>query len=375
MEKEEYFKEWSEKLSLSVEEIDVEFNKLLEDEKNIHANLNEEQHQQRALKRLALVYKKQLRSPAVHFEGIVIGLGDCIDTTARQKREAVELYRADPQTAINERITSESGVPLDTRKEWSTGRANPRYGKPLPENNFLRNIWGIVTKTQSNEQPKFFQMVISGEAATDETLPIFKPVKFMAIDKSLEGSEEYKLNFSTLTKFVVEEGLQLPQFRELIENYIGITKLSELENYHDAMKDDYNRLVVVEADVSALNLEPNSFGSRIMFVEDGDAALEDLETTGLTCWLPERINVDFAEGSKVLVTGRTAQGKKRDDDGNLTEELRDVTLNVYGLYPIPEYKIDLQELTLPTEEDLDDETSQTTEESLEEIPEGLETEE
>ena len=359
MEKEKYFKEWSEKLSLSVEEIESEFNKFLEEGRNIYTNFNEEQLQQRALQRLALEYKKQLRSPAVSFEGIIIGLGDCIDTTARQKREALELFGTDPQTAISEGITNEEGVPLDTRKEWSTGRANPRHGKSLPENNFLRNIWGVVKKTRVEEQPRFFQMVISGESATDETLPIFKPVKFMAIDKSLEGSENYKLNFSTLTKFVVDETLQLPPFKKLIEQYVGITKLSELDNYHNTVKDDFNRLVVIEADVSALNIEPNAFGSRIMFIEDSDIALEDLDATGLTCWLPTRAEVDFAEGSKVLVTGRTTQGKKKDDVGTLTEELGDVSLNVYGLYPIPEYKIGL-----PT--NLDNET-------VEEIPEVLET--
>ena len=144
--------------------------------------------------------------------------------------------------------------------------------------------------------------------------------------------------------------------------------MNELNSYHGRVKDDYNRLVVVEADVSALNLEPNTFGSRMMFVEDGDATLEDLDTAGLTCWLPERIDINFAEGSKVLVAGRTAQGKKKDNKGNVTEELGDITLNVYGLYPIPEYKIALEEFTLP----MDDET---TEEALEEMPEGLETSE
>ena len=102
-----------------------------------------------------------------------------------------------------------------------------------------------------------------------------------------------------------------------------------------------------------LNLEPTAFGSRIMSIEDSEATLEDLDAKGVTCWLPTRVEVNFAEGSKVIVVGRTAQGKKKDDKGNATEELGDVTLNVYGLYALPEFKIELPDEIKPiTEETL-----------------------
>jgi len=353
MDKNEYIKKWAEKLSMNAGQIEKEFDSILANEKEIHTNLSEEQQQQRALQRLALTYKKQLRSPAVGFEGIIIGAGDCIDIVAKRKREAIALYESDPQTAIGNGTVNEEGVPLDTRATWASGKPNPGFGKPLPENNFLRTIYGVAKKTNSEDEPKMFQMTLNGLAAESENFPIFKGVRFMAINKSQEGSDSLLLNASQFTKIVEDDDLKLEVSKDLIDNWVGITKISELESYHAVNSEDYNRLVVVEGDVSALNLEPTAFGSRIMNIEDAEASLEDLDSKGVTCWLPERINVDFAEGSKVLVIGRTGQGKKKDENGNMTEELGDVTVNAFGVFAIPEFKISLPEEIQPiTEADI-----------------------
>ena len=228
MDKQEYLTKWSEKLSLRVEEIEAEFSKVLEEETIIHPDLSVEQRELRTLQRLALMYKKQLRSPAVGFEGVIIGLGECNDIVAKQKREAVTLFKTDPQTAISEGVTDEEGTPLDTREKWSTGRTNPQYGKPLPEHNYLRNVWGIVTKTKSDDGPRFFSMTLSGEKASNEDIPIFKAVRFMGIDRS-KDAEEYKLNASQFTNFIEDETLALPAYRELLEKYLAINPLKDLE--------------------------------------------------------------------------------------------------------------------------------------------------
>ena len=347
MDKQEYLNKIAEKLSIDVKEVESEFKEFYANEGIIHKDLSEEQQEQRALQRLALSYKKQMRSPAVGFEGIIIGMSDCVDTTLRQKREAKEIFEMDPETAVTSGVTDNEGNALDQRKEWGEGRSNPQYGKPLPDHNYLKNIWGIAKRTKNGSEAKFFSMVLSGQKAQDETIPLFKPVKFMAIDKG------ERLNASTFTEFNIAE-LVLPNYRGLIEQYAGTQKMSELEAYHNINKEDRNRLCIVEGDVSSLNLEPTAFGSRIMSIEDAEASLEDLDAKGVTCWLPERINIDFAEGSKVLVVGRTAQGKKRDEQGQPTDEPGDVTLNVYGIYALPEFKISLPEEIQPiTEENLD----------------------
>ena len=345
MDKNEYLKKWAEKLSLPIEQINSEFDRILLEEKEIHKDQPLDQQELRALKRLALVYKKQMRSPAVGFEGIIIGTGDSIDALAKKRREALALFNEDPQSAITQGITDEAGNPLDTREEWSEGRPNQNYGKPLAEHNFLKNVWVVAKQSNTENEPKLYQMLLTGEKAKNEDIPVLKPVRFMAIDK------ETKLNASQFTNFVVDEKIQLPEVKKIVEEFIEVVSFGQLEDYHKKNKDDFNRLVCVTGDVSVLNLEPTSMGSRIMHMEDADASLEDLDAKGLTCWLPSRINVDFAEGSKVIVIGRTSQGKKKDENGNLTEQLADVTMNVFGVYALPEFKIELPEDIKPITEE------------------------
>jgi len=352
MEIKEYIKKWSIKLSLKEEQIQKEFDNLLADEKEIHSTLTEDEQQQRAIKRLALQYKKQLNSPAVGFEGIIIAVSDCIDMVARKRREAVELFRADPMLAIEQGVVNETGEPLETQQTWSTGKTNPRYGKPLPEHNYFRKIIGVTTKSiDSDEKPIFFTMTVNGDLAADDSVPIFKPVRFMAIDRS-DTAVEFKLNASSFTKFVEDESVKLPPIKDILKTYCdGFTvAIDEIEKYHNKVKEDYDRLVVIEGDVSSLSSQATSVGNRVMNIEDAAKSLEDLDAKGITCWVPERIKTDFAEGSKVIVVGRTNQGFKKNEAGEKTKELGDVTLNVYGVYALPEFKVPVPEDIQPITE-------------------------
>lgn len=348
MDKNEYIKSWAEKLSLTVEEVEAEFLKVYESEKELHPDLSDDQKTLRSLQRLALMYKKQLKSPAEGFEGVIIGTSTPFDMAAKQRREALELFREDPQTAVGQGVTDEEGTPLDTRAEWGSGRPNPMFGKPLPETNYIRNVWGIAKK-KKDAAPKLFQMSITGSKASN-ILPVFKPVRFMAIDKSQEPTA-YKLNSSQFTNFVVDTNLNLPKYKDLVNNVLGLTKISALEDYHKLNGTDFNSIVCIEADVSLLNLEPTAFGSRIMLVDDPEATLENLDSNAVTCWIGEETEINFAEGSKVLVVGRTGQSFKKDENKNVTDELGDVTINVFGVYALPEYKIELPEEVKPVTED------------------------
>ena len=349
---EKYLQQWSEKLSIPVEDIKLEFSKVLAEEKSNNPDAPEDQSKQRTLRRLALTYKKQLRSPAVGFEGIIIGESDCIDVVAKKRREAIELFKNDPNQAVSQGITNEEGTPLDARAQWANGKTNFNFGKPLPEHNYLKNVFGIAIKSKfKDEKPRLFSITMSGKKAM-EIVPTFTPLRFMAIDKTTPemGNEKYILNPSTFTNFEPVD-IVLPAYKDLLQSHCSnlTVDMKDLGAYHDKTKDDFNRLVITTGDVSSLNLEPTAFGSRIMNIDDGDN-LEDLDAKGVTCWIPERQNINFAESSKVIVIGRTNQGKLKDEQGNLTEELGDVTINVFGIYALPEYKVELPETIQPLTE-------------------------
>jgi len=326
--KENYFKQWSDKLSIPVEEIEKEFQIVKGRISNEIPESSEDEKEVLALKRLAISYKKQLRSPAVGFNGIILGAEDTRDIVAKQRKDALDFFSENPQLAISQGVVNENGTPLDTRKEWSTGKLNIGFGKPLPEHLFMRKIFGVAYKT--NEEPKFFTMSINGDVC-NTTIPLMKPVRFMGIDKS-QDDIVYTLNSSSFTTFDIDEKTECPDIKELIEKYLDVAKISELEDYHKQNKEDYNRVVAVEATVSSLNLEPTAFGSRIMNIEDGDDIM-NLESKGITCWISKDINIDFAEGSKVYIIGKTSQGKLKDEIGNVTDEDGDITINVMSVYP------------------------------------------
>ena len=340
-----YFKTWSDREGLDLTEIEKNFNSILEEEKILHSTFNEDELKTRALQRVALTLRKLRRSPAVKFEGTIIAVGDMIDFTAKQRRDAIDVFKTDPQLAISQGLTNENGIPLDIRKEWNDGRPNIHFGKPLPEHNFNRTMWGIGVKSSiQNDTPRLFTLNISGNNAEKDNIPMFTPVSFRAIDKTKDTNEMYNLSSSILTNIEIDNTLKLPDPYTLIKkccsNYI--VKLNDLDKYHETNIDNFNRFAIIEGDVSTLNLDiPPTRSSRIMIIEDL-STMESLEGNGLLCWVPLRCNLDFAEQSKVLVMGRTNRGKKKEEQGNLTEEPGNITLNTFGVYAIPEYKIKIE---------------------------------
>jgi len=326
--KENYFKQWSDKLSIPVEEIEKEFELVKGKISKEVPDASEDDKNTLALKRLAISYKKQLRSPAVGFKGIILGAEDARDIIAKQRKDALDFFNENPQLAISQGVVNESGIPLDTRKTWNSGKANMGYGKPLPASLFMRKIFGVASK--GTDEQKFFSMSMNGDVCNRE-IPLMTPVRFMGIDKS-QDDKTYVLNSSSFTTFDNDDSIKLPEVKELIEKYLDVVKFSELQEYHNQNKDDYNRTIAIEGTVCSLNLEATSVGSRIMVIEDGDNIM-DLDSKGVTCWVPGSINIDFAEGSKVYVLGRTSQGKLKDEDGNITEEDGDITINVTGICP------------------------------------------
>lgn len=335
----------NEKLSVPIENLKQELNELDTKTRETFSGLSDDEYRKRALQSLTLRYKAFLKSPTVGFEGIIIGAGDVIDMVARKRSQALREYDSDPQSAVMKGLVNEQGEPLDTIQTFRTGRANPNYGQPLPENSYQRTIFGVATKSnKEDDKPKVFVMNIRGDMANDIDIPMFEPVNFSAIDRTPDElkDEKYILNASRMTRFVKNANLNFPPIKDILnkvcQDYIADFK--DLEEYHKRNEDDYNRFVLISGGVSSLNLEGTEYGSRIMNLEDVEN-LEDFDMDGVTCWIPQHVKIDFAEGSKVVVIGKTNQRTKRDENGN--EEKGDVSINVYGIYAVPEYKIELPE--------------------------------
>lgn len=227
-------------------------------------------------------------------------------------------------------------VPIRTEERWN---GDPQVGEPIPENNYLRTVFGIAVPQGEDDdaEMKPFAMSMSGSEKPLMDLPFNKLVRFEATkkdqEKSREGVTEHQLTF-TGENFEEVEG-EDPDIRGVIENkmsqyLIEIPELDEFERNHD----DWNDYAIIKAVVSNINLDQSDGGSRSIVIEEETpfgAPLNDEEDTqkSVYCVLADHVDVDFGEGSTVYVSGSTFRPPS--DDG----EVNDPMMTARGLY-VPE---------------------------------------
>jgi len=355
----EKIKEISEKLKIDEEEVNKNYSLILKDIEKTHSELDDKQRKDFAMSRLLTRYKRLLRSNAVSFEGVVLGAAPTFDTIAKKRNDAIEAFKRNPAEATQLGLTNPDGEPLDTRKVFSTGKPNPRYGKPLPEKSLIRNVFGVASTKDGS--PKFFNLTLNGDQ-TKIDIPMFKPVTFMAINRSPQNSDSFILNGSVVTKFeAIDEIEGMPMtgnsidIEKIVKSYVSVSTLRDIREWHEKHKNDITRFVAVEGQVLDMGLEPTSYGSKRLVITEPELVFDESGSVpDLLCWVPEDTEIDFGVESKVIVLGQTSLGKKviRDEEGRFvpTDEEGDVFLNAFGVYAYPEFKVPIASIT---EEDLD----------------------
>ena len=237
-------------------------------------------------------------------------------------------------------------VPLDNVKAFMSGDTNPRYGKPLPaeewrvrghfigKSNGEYQYWSLGLK---NEAAKNFDVETGRwfhlRALFNEERNAIYGVKGMTLESlryndALDPNDDLYINTDSLS------------IEDLVGDCMGeyVADLLELEDYHDDIKDNRGvKLVVTDGIVSSMNLTPNEkTGNRVLWIEPIDAnyGYEEGDLPDSTpCWIPESVDIEFGIGSDIIVVGRTNQTNKKDDDGNFTEEWNPVSINLFGVIP------------------------------------------
>lgn len=357
---EEYFKFMSERYTSTIDEIKAEFEEVVTEVKNDEKfkDMSEVQIRSNARNRFSLRKAREAGSNAIPWEGLVIGIGDLIDTVAKQRRSTEAAFKADSMKTMKGWVYNEilvksdaEGRPLypetDNNKKWN--RAN----KPLPEHSWLRTIYLFVrpldpkTKLPSGP-PQPSVMSINNQDAIKPNIPLMKIVKFKAINKT--GTEEskigeYKLNHSTFTKFDITTIKDFPAIETVLA---GITShfviLGETDAWHVKNESVKNRWIITEGSVSNLNLEPHPKTQNMMIsLYDESLTFGGSEKTAVMCWVPtdRNIEIDFGQESRIYVIGRTNRGKAKDP---VTKQVLegipgDVSINVYGLFAPEMFKV------------------------------------
>ena len=282
-------------------------------------------------------YKAELRSPAAFFKGIVLGVSEPFNMVAKARREAHEVYTTNPSKAVEEGWTDAEGTPLDRKKTYASGAPNRDYGKPLPTQSLIQNVFGVCQK-RGEKTWKIFKIMLGDNLAGKVPVPIMKPVVFRAnVATNQRDSNVLALNPYSRIQFDVqqEEHDVMDIFEGGLLNHL-LAELKDLPDYHKRVASDPQRVVIVQGDVQYISPEPNrSTGNRMMVLDD---ATLDEDHPGVTCWIPEHLHsvVDFGSGSRVVVVGSTTEAKFQDDVNYL--------INVTGLYAIPKFKVPADEI-------------------------------
>ena len=237
-------------------------------------------------------------------------------------------------------------VPIDNIKSFQSGDSNPRYGKPLPAEEFRRRVHLIAKKDGGDYQ--YWTFGLKNIAAKEWDVRNFEWIHVNALFND-ERNACYGIKGRTLSSLQYNANLSedddlyvgtLPSMEDLLVENMGdwIADLLEIEDYHNTiMSNPGMKLCITDGIVSSMNLTPNEkTGNRVLWIEPADATYgfeEEDVPESTPCWIPEELNIDFGVGSDVIIIGRTNQTQKRDDEGNYTEEYNPVSLNIYGILP------------------------------------------
>lgn len=340
--KEQFFEKIAKVSGQTVDEVNKEFMEMMNSsELSIY---QPEMKEQVVMNKMFAKYRKLSRVPdtAQHFEGIIIGDAGKFDVLAKRIREIKDKFRADPDLARLQRIVDEQGRPLDLVQTWSTGRANPNYGKPLPEHSYVRNLYGIASVKGKNEF-KEFVLTLNGTLAEELEAPMFKNVTFIANNKSSVDAKKFQLTGLSVTKFNSVDN-SIPDVKKILEAFSKVVPLTQLKSWYEQFGKDMNSVVITEGIVTQMNLNPNNVtGNRMLTVDDFDALFsEDGKESSVVCWLPSHLQIDFGEQSKIIIVGRPSVSKRKDMlSGEETEG--GMMMGVWGIYALPEFKIPVVE--------------------------------
>jgi len=354
------FEALSKKLDIPVADLKAEFEEVRKEvaADPTYQNATPEQIEVMTRNKFGMRKQREMGSTAIPWEGVILGVGDLIDTVAAQKKATSASFIADPMKTIkgcmfaNKIVLSdEKGTPLYPKTD-----ANDKFkrsGKPLPEHSWLRTIYGVARpidpKTKQVGPPKPFTMSINNEPAIDaKKIPMNKTVKFKGINKTNEEDNKigfYRINHSSFTKFDEATIADMPSIETFYQSIPSHYKpLVELDEYQTEHEDDRGRWIITEGNVVNMNLEPNAKTSNMMMtIWDEPMMFAGEDKRPITCWIPtdRNVEIDFGVDSRVYVLGRTARGKARDPITGLTLEgvPGDVMINIYGVFAPLMFKV------------------------------------
>ena len=278
------------------------------------------------------------RSPAIAFEGIIIGAGSTRDLMSNIRQQAIEAYNANQAQALASgtvKLIDGKVTPMDNRKEIN-GTPNKRFGEPRPEHAYLREI--ILAVRMPGEQ-KFTagKLTLRGDQCS-LGIPMGKLVKFRALGELDTKTGEFSLRSSTTTQFEITQATPTEEVLEIIETAFAAhaKTLGECMAYHKSLQNTpefWDRYVVTEGTVSYIKFATDPEKNHLIVLDD-----DTLEAgQSVTVWIPNSLRhlIDFGRDSVVTVVAQTSIGKGWDREKRVQTDEERLMLNGFSIFGKP----------------------------------------
>ena len=256
--------------------------------------------------------------------------------------------------ALQQGLINEEGQPVDTRA-FVFGRSNPHYGEPIPENASWcsRRIYLLAKEAEDDKfRLAHLQTEDTRLAKAWGDLPFYTWVTFPAIVR-VKDEHSFMLRGSTAksTRTLFKQVKHDEDIYKVYSSYFKprLTPIKHVEKHYEALKDAWDRWIVVYGMVEYLGYE-REWG-RMGNLVDPEYGLESEAAVRFRIPANSTIKIDFGVYSEVYVFGKTRRSKYRDPE---TGELvpGDVIIDAWGIMPNPEVKTE-PEMEVEIEEDIE----------------------
>lgn len=313
----------------------------------------------RGVRRLSLKHKGSSMGNYQEMRGAVLGFSDPINTSAKQIRNAKNYTQKKGPKAARKRglirpVPDGKDIP-----EWAatfevtvegqdrevavidSNSNSPTHGEIVPQEDYIRYAHGTVKR---GEDYVFFSGVLDADDGVPPEPPLFEAAEFEASVSGNGDGENVQLRFRSADPFRQVDG---PSGVDALEATVGTTELD------DANTDNFDQddLVVTKGSVSYMELAPGEDQSRRLTIVDPFDFSSD---GGVTVWLPDHHDVNYADQSDVFVVGRVSPSNDPD--------YRD-SINAVGVLPDPAFTVERDQVD-PFDEGDDDSSEAEDDEAL-----------
>jgi len=313
----------------------------------------EQHNDERAFAKVRSSLRSELASPAPVLSGIMLAKSEPFNVNERHYVQAARYFDSDErQQWIDKGFITTDGKPIDVRKTYRTGRANPNCGKVYPRVNWLGNAFGVLSIGKGEPLPA---KVTLSRAIALKVIPLNIPIQVRLNNRTPDGvTDEMILTSANVTEFRPIDDPDIPHPEDVIEKYCAkyFTTIAELENVHKSFilnpreveggakpRLDPTRLTLLDCNLVFVDPEENpTTSNHRMVVEDDSIGFgeDDGGRRGTVIWLPKHLYPaveNAGRGTRQFIIGQTTQPQTslNFETGERVNTPGDVGINATGL--------------------------------------------